>query len=577
MLSRVGEIHETRRGLPGDPDPSQSRYIEAAVNGILIGGLYMPNGNPRPGPKFEYKMAWFEKLIEHAAGLLESGLPVMLAGDFNVMPTERDVYKPERWTADERHGQHAICPLGTCYHAPAPKPGHHMLGLLRNLARFVRLRASNVLIEKRASILPIFAGAIIPLVFATGMSVDYAHAMRTQTRLQTAADAAAIAAVSKQVMSLANSYGLPAAYSPIIGQQAATTVFAATANKLIANNEIQLNMNDPTQFDIVIVDNLDHTSRTATVTFRGQSPNAFAKILQVATLTVKGAATSTVSAGLYTDMYVVLDTSQSMGLAATDNDASLLWNGVIKYNGAGCQFGCHVPAPGQNYANDWVAKQVGASLRIDVLRQATTDMVQTAMDTEGSNSLYRFGLYRIGQTTSDISPLNANLSQIKSDVSSLTLGPNDSGGTGDTNLTDMSNYVYPKIMSHSDGSTSQKSRAFLFIITDGVFDTKGNCTYGHCTGPIDPQTCKQYKDNNVTVAVLYTTYLPVKSNPLDPNSTSLRDEYIQLVQPFANNIAPQLQACASPGWYYEASDGPTIHAAMQRIFAQAIQSPILTQ
>jgi exodeoxyribonuclease-3 len=100
MLSRVGEIQETRRGLPGDPDHTQSRYIEAAVNGLLIGGLYMPNGNPRPGPKFEYKMRWFEVLIEHAAGLLESGLPVMLAGDFNVMPTERDVYKPERWLDD---------------------------------------------------------------------------------------------------------------------------------------------------------------------------------------------------------------------------------------------------------------------------------------------------------------------------------------------------------------------------------------------------------------------------------------------------------------------------------------------
>ena len=70
ILSRVGEIHETRRGLPGDPDDSHSRYIEAAVNGILIGGLYLPNGNPRPGPKFDYKLRWFERLIEHAAGLL---------------------------------------------------------------------------------------------------------------------------------------------------------------------------------------------------------------------------------------------------------------------------------------------------------------------------------------------------------------------------------------------------------------------------------------------------------------------------------------------------------------------------
>jgi exodeoxyribonuclease-3 len=100
ILSRVGEVCETRRGLPGDPDDTHSRYLEAAVGGILIGGLYLPNGNPRPGPKFDYKLRWFERLIDHAQGLLASKLPVMLAGDFNVMPTERDVYKPERWLDD---------------------------------------------------------------------------------------------------------------------------------------------------------------------------------------------------------------------------------------------------------------------------------------------------------------------------------------------------------------------------------------------------------------------------------------------------------------------------------------------
>ena len=73
ILSRVGQIQETRRGLPGDPDDSHSRYIEAAVNGILIGGLYLPNGNPRPGPKFDYKLRWFDRLIGHAAELLASG------------------------------------------------------------------------------------------------------------------------------------------------------------------------------------------------------------------------------------------------------------------------------------------------------------------------------------------------------------------------------------------------------------------------------------------------------------------------------------------------------------------------
>ena len=100
ILSRCGTPIETRRGLPGDPDPSQSRYIEAAVAGVVIAGLYLPNGNPRPGPRFDYKLAWFDRLHAHAADLLASKAPVVLAGDFNVMPTELDVYKPERWVDD---------------------------------------------------------------------------------------------------------------------------------------------------------------------------------------------------------------------------------------------------------------------------------------------------------------------------------------------------------------------------------------------------------------------------------------------------------------------------------------------
>jgi exodeoxyribonuclease-3 len=91
---------ETRRGLPGDGSDEQSRYIEAAVQGVLVGCLYLPNGNPAPGPKFDYKLQWFERLKQHAHELLASGLPVVLAGDYNVMPTDLDVYKPERWTND---------------------------------------------------------------------------------------------------------------------------------------------------------------------------------------------------------------------------------------------------------------------------------------------------------------------------------------------------------------------------------------------------------------------------------------------------------------------------------------------
>lgn len=100
ILSRVGKIEETRRGLPGDSEDHQSRYIEAAVNGVLIAGLYLPNGNPRPGPKFDFKLRWFGRLHDHLAGLIGLDAPVVIAGDFNVMPTDLDVYAPERWRGD---------------------------------------------------------------------------------------------------------------------------------------------------------------------------------------------------------------------------------------------------------------------------------------------------------------------------------------------------------------------------------------------------------------------------------------------------------------------------------------------
>ena len=100
LLSRVGEPVETRRSLAGDPDLEQSRYIEAAVLGVLVGNMYAPNGNPWPGPKFEYKLAWLDALKGHAQDLLDSKLPAILIGDFNVIPTDEDVYKPERWAKD---------------------------------------------------------------------------------------------------------------------------------------------------------------------------------------------------------------------------------------------------------------------------------------------------------------------------------------------------------------------------------------------------------------------------------------------------------------------------------------------
>jgi exodeoxyribonuclease III len=100
ILARGAEPVEIRRALPGDADDVHSRYIEATVHGLTIGCLYLPNGNPAPGPKFDYKLRWLARFLEHAATLASSTAPVILAGDYNVIPTERDVYKPERWVDD---------------------------------------------------------------------------------------------------------------------------------------------------------------------------------------------------------------------------------------------------------------------------------------------------------------------------------------------------------------------------------------------------------------------------------------------------------------------------------------------
>lgn len=100
ILAKGAEPVLIRRGLPNDPDETQSRYLEAEVGGVVVASIYLPNGNPQPGPKFDYKLRWFERLIEHARTLYESQQPVVLAGDFNVVPTDFDIYNPKSWRKD---------------------------------------------------------------------------------------------------------------------------------------------------------------------------------------------------------------------------------------------------------------------------------------------------------------------------------------------------------------------------------------------------------------------------------------------------------------------------------------------
>jgi exodeoxyribonuclease-3 len=161
ILAKDYEPIETRRGLPGDPEDAHSRYIEAAVRGVIVGCLYLPNGNPAPGARFDYKLRWFERLTLHAAALLAHQAPVILAGDYNVMPTDLDVYKPERWVDDAlfrpevRAAFHALVAQGWTDAVRALHPGERIYTFwdyLRNAyARDAGLRLDHLLLSPQVA------------------------------------------------------------------------------------------------------------------------------------------------------------------------------------------------------------------------------------------------------------------------------------------------------------------------------------------------------------------------------------------------------------------------------------------
>ena len=142
ILARHAEPVLTRRRLPGDPSDTQSRYIEAAVEGVLIGCIYLPNGNPQPGPKFAYKLAWFERLMTHASELHATGLPVILAGDYNVVPTDADIYPSKSWakrpvTASRSALRRSCSARATC-------PIHWYCRTARTTSRVPRMRPNAI-------------------------------------------------------------------------------------------------------------------------------------------------------------------------------------------------------------------------------------------------------------------------------------------------------------------------------------------------------------------------------------------------------------------------------------------------
>ncbi|WP_132252430.1 TadE/TadG family type IV pilus assembly protein [Methylobacterium segetis] len=431
----------------------------------------------------------------------------------------------------------------------------------------------------------LFGLLILPLIGTVGLAIDYGQLLIARTACQTGADSAAL-------------YASGVAKTLIQQSDGSATAVAAAFGEAKSRSEALFNAHVARTGKLSV-------AATVTLTKTGQRIDAaagyavstrttFGGLFGVRSLSAIGQAVSSASMPLYTDLYMALDVSQSMGLAATKTGAQDLFRLTLKSekdagnkSPKGCVFGCHVVQNGSAVplSYETLARNAGIPLRIDVLRDAVSRTISTAeADARAvGTSNYRIGLYTMGlasanATTSglvELAPLSTNWASLKTAAAGITLGPNNGGGTGDTFLTEPLNALRGRVPTSGDGNTQAQSRAFLFIITDGLPDVKGACTSGHCTAPFDPAVCQTYKSANVTVGVIYTTFLPILNNPTD-GSTALNGDYKNLVLPHADKIAPSLQACASPGWYAEASDGPAIDAALARMFAQTALQPQIT-
>jgi Flp pilus assembly protein TadG len=410
--------------------------------------------------------------------------------------------------------------------------------------RFRRDQSGNVTL--------IFGLALIPVFGAVGAAVDYSNANKVRTALQAAADAATIGAVAKSSPAM-----LAAATMKKDG-----TIAAGVTD---AKNIFTADMTGRTGFkltDLKIDVAKTKMTVTSSVQFSAEVPTYFMGLINQKTITVKGTAKAANGKPAYIDFYLLLDNSPSMGVAATPADISKMVSNTPDQ----CAFACHDKSNSNNYYK--LAKKLGVTTRIDVLRSATQQLMDTAADTETVDDQYRVAIYTFNRELEEISSLNSNLSSVKGKAQNIDLVELPYASWNDYQLTDYDR-VLPDINkligNPGSGSSSSGPQKVLFFVSDGVADF--NKAGKRTIAPIDIASCTAIKKRGIKIAMLYTTYLPLPTN----------DFYNKNVAPFAANIAPTMQSCASPDLYFEVSPTEGISAAMTALFHKLVAQAHLTR
>jgi len=401
--------------------------------------------------------------------------------------------------------------------------------------------------HERGSVLPMFALAGIPLFIAVGATIDYSMASRDRTKLEAFADAAALSAVNRTALDM----------TPAAAQTLAQSVFTAQASTLSGVTVTSSNAQ-------VTTTNL---TRTAVVTFQATRQTPFASMFGITTMSVGGTATAISDSAAYIDFYLLLDNTPSMGVGATNADITKMVNGTPDK----CAFACHDTSNSNNYYN--LAKSLSVTMRIDVVRQATQQLTDTATAVAQYPNQYSMAVYTFGASAATaglttISQLTSDMTAVKNataGVDLMTVVGQNQNNDQDTNYDGILPAMNNAIPNPGPG-TSTAPQKVLFFVTDGVADeSNSHCLYKlsgtqRCKEPIDPTLCDAFKSRGVLVAVLYTTYLPLTTN----------DWYNTWIKPFSADIPTKMKACASPGLYFEVSPSDGIPQAMSALFQKAI-------
>ncbi|WP_433909741.1 TadE/TadG family type IV pilus assembly protein [Sphingomonas yabuuchiae] len=431
----------------------------------------------------------------------------------------------------------------------------------------------GVLRHRRGAVMMMFAMALPVLIFAIGMGIDYARAMKAQTRMNAVADSAALSAVSKVGMGMKDADAV--AY--------ARKIFDAQAQVLTQAGDIimgDVTINAPTD---------GNGRRNATVVYKAVSNNVFANILGLNTLAIAGQSQTTNAVAPDIDFYMLLDVSSSMALPTTTAGLAK----VAASNSSKCQFACHASnsyitgrdATGKITDLYGVAKSYGLPLRIDEEGKAVSKLTESAIATSSKvGATYRIaiatfrgkGAFSILQdlsydmaatalTTKNLKPFQ----YYKDGQPNAVANPNDPGsGDKDTGTSDAMDQINAKLI-RTPGSGINKSAAqgVMFIVTDGMRDEYR--PGGLPEVQIEVAKCNMIKARGLRIAVLYTEYLP---QSLDNDGWSQRN-----IKPNLYKVEPALQACASPGLYTKVSTDQDISAAMAALFRNAVATARITQ